>query len=252
MIQTDKEDKLVLSRAEDAVLLAEKNYQVKIVGFLNPRQRVLIEKNIFPPDTISVSFEGGYPEAERTIMLCMPEYVQTELGEFLTIVKFSGRNLSTLTHRDYLGSLMGLGITRENIGDILCNQDGAFVFVKTDIADYILNNIDKVGRCGVKIEKCSLDDTEIPKPKLREINGTVSSLRLDSVLSLAAGISRGRAAELIGQGLISLNWEVCESVSEKLCEGDLISARGLGRMRLEKVGGLTRKGRLGITIIRFE
>lgn len=252
MMQTDKEDKLVLSRAEDAVLLAEKNYQVKTVGFLNPVQRALIEKNIFTPDNLSVSFEGGYEGAERTIMVCVPEYVGFELSNILTAIKLEGRNVSALTHRDYLGSLMGLGITRENIGDILCTQNGAIVFVKNDIADYILLNLDKVGRCGIKAEVCGLKDVAIPKPKTREIKGTVSSLRLDSVLSLAAGISRGRAAELIGQGVISLNWEVCESVSEKLCEGDLISARGLGRMRLEKVGGMTRKGRIGVTILRFE
>lgn len=252
MMQTDKEDKLVLSRAEDAVSLAEKNYQVKTVGFLNPAQRVLIEKNIYIPDNLSVTFEGGYDGAERTIMVCVPEYADFEIGAILKAIRLKGRNVSALTHRDYLGSLMGLGITRENIGDILCTQDGAVIFVKSDIADYILLNLDKVGRCGIKTEICGLSDIDIPKPKTREICGTVSSLRLDSVLSLAAGISRGRAAELIGQGAISLNWEVCESVSEKLCEGDLISARGLGRMRLEKVGGLTRKGRIGVTIVRFE
>ena len=252
MIQTDKEDKLILSRAEDAVLLAEKNYQVKSVGFLNPRQRALIEKNIFPPDNITISFEGGYDDAERTIMLCVPEYVEIEPDEILTAIKLEGRDVDGLTHRDYLGSLMGLGITRENIGDILCMPSGAFVFVKSEIADYILQNLSKIGRRGIKVQVCKCNDAEIPKPKVREVNGTVSSLRLDSVLSLAAGISRGRAAELIEQGLISLNWEVCESVSEKLSEGDLISARGFGRMRLEKVGGITRKGRIGVTIIRFE
>ena len=170
----------------------------------------------------------------------------------LSVIHISGRNLEKLTHRDYLGSLMGLGITRENIGDILVEPSGAFIFVKREIADYIINNLEKIGRCGVKTIVCGCDEADIPKPKLREVNSTVSSLRIDAVLSAAAGISRGRAAEMIVQVLVSLNWEEINSTSKQVDEGDLISVRGIGRMRLERVGSLTRKGRIGITIVRFE
>lgn len=252
MTQTDKEDKLILSRAEDALKIADREYSVRTVGFLNPHQRSLILKNIYPSVDIKTTFEGGYPDAERTMFICLPEYAEYEISEILKVIKISGRDAQSLTHRDYLGSLMGLGITRENIGDILVSETGAFVFVKAEIADYIINNLDKIGRHGVKTELCECSSAEIPQPKLREIKGTVSSLRLDAVLSFAAGISRGRAVELIGHGLVSLNWEVAESVSLKLCEGDLISVRGIGRMRIVSVGGLTRKGRIGITALRFE
>ncbi len=252
MTQTDKEDKLVLSRAEDAIKLSERNYQIKTVGFLNPHQRSLILKSLHFGGDVRVSFEGGYPSAERTMMLCVPEYLEADTDEIISVVKITGRDIGSLTHRDYLGSLMGLGITRENIGDILCTECGAFVFVRCEIADYILNNLEKIGRNGVKLELCKCADTEIPEPKIREIKGTVSSLRLDAVLSLSTGLSRTRAAELISAGQISLNWEVCDSPSRKLCEGDLISARGLGRMRVESIGGLTRKGRIGLSVARFE
>lgn len=248
----DKEDKLILSRAEDAMKLAERNYSVKAVGFLNPRQRSLIMKNLYPSRDIKAEFVGGYPDAERTMLVCRPEYAEFEADDILSVIHISGRNLEKLTHRDYLGSLMGLGITRENIGDILVESSGAFIFVKQEIADYITNNLEKIGRCGVKTLVCGCAEANIPKPKLREVNGTVSSLRIDAVLSAAAGISRGRAAEMIGQGLVSLNWEEINSASKQVEEGDLISARGVGRMRLERVGNLTRKGRIGITIVRFE
>ncbi len=252
MNNTDKEDKLILSRAEDAVLICERKYQVKTVGFLNPHQRVIIKKNIYPPVDVKVSFEGGYDDAERTLMVCTPEYIDVDVDEIIKVIKVSGRDVAALSHRDYLGSLMGLGITRENIGDIIVSDSGSYIIVKADIAEYILNNIDKIGRHGVKTTVCKCAEVEIPKPKTKDVIGTVSSLRLDSVLSVAAGISRSRAAELITSAAVSLNFEVCESVSEKVAEGDLISVRGIGRMRLERVGSLTRKGRIGITVAKFE
>ena len=252
MIQTDKDDKLTLSRAYDALAIAERSYTVKAVGFLNPHQRSLVIKNIYPTRDMLVSFEGGYPDAERTLYVCRPEYAEFDISDLISVIKISGRDLGGLTHRDYLGSLMGLGITRENIGDILVSDTGAFVFVKAEIADYIINNLDKIGRRGIKTEICACCDAAIPKPKYKEIKGTVSSTRLDSILSLAAGISRGRAVELIGQGVVSVNWEIQESVSARLGEGDLISVRGIGRMRVLELGGITRKGRYVITVAKYE
>lgn len=252
MIQSDKEDKLILSRAEDALRIAERSYSVRCVGFLNPHQRSLILKNILPGVDIRASFEGGYEDAERTVYVCRPEYIEADLSEIIKVIKISGRDVGALNHRDYLGSLMGLGITRENIGDILVSESGAFVFVRNDIADYIINNLDKIGRHGVKTELCECTEADIPEPKTKEIKGTVSSLRLDAVLSLAAGISRARAAEMISQELVSLNWETANSASQKVSEGDLISARGFGRVRLAEVGGITRKGRTGITVLKYE
>lgn len=250
--KTDKEDKLILSRAEDAIGQAERNYIIKSMGFLNPHERSLISKNILPPPDITISFEGGYNDAERAMLVCYPEFLVPDKDEILSVIKITGRDLGTLTHRDYLGSIMGLGITRENIGDILVSQDGAFVFVRCEIADYIMNNLEKIGRRGIKTELCRCSDADIPEPKFKEINGTVSSLRLDAVVALAAGISRSKAAELIGQELISVNFETVTSVSAQVSEGDLISARGFGRTRLNRIGNITRKGRISVTLLRYE
>lgn len=251
-MNSDKENKLILSRAEDALSLAEKKYAAKAVGFLNPAERSLILENIYPPADMECEFIGGYSDAERTMFVCKPEYAEFNQNDFLAVIRVTGRGLEKLSHRDYLGSLMGLGITRENIGDILVADGGAFIFVRREIASYIKNNLEKIGRLGVKTEICDCEDAELPKPKLKEINCTVSSLRADAVLSAAAGISRGRAAEMIEQGLMSINWKEVSSVSKQISEGDLLSVKGIGRMRLEKVGGITRKGRTGITVMRFE
>ncbi len=121
------------------------------------------------------------------------------------------------------------------------SENGAFVFIRSEIADYVMNNLDKIGRKGIKKELCRCKDADIPEPKFREIGGTVPSLRLDALTALAAGVSRAKAAELISQGLVSLNFEVAESVRFQMSEGDLISVRGFGRTRLERIGNIDEK-----------
>ncbi|MGN1092810.1 MAG: RNA-binding protein [Monoglobaceae bacterium] len=250
--QSNKEDKLILSRAEDAIDFAENKYQIKAVGFLNPHQRTLISRNIGNAYGCKCVFDGGYPDAERTVFVCCPEYDEYDIDDIVSVIEVTGRELGGLSHRDYLGSLMGLGITRENIGDILVSESGAFIFVKGEIADYIVQNLNKIGRHGIntKVVKCS--QAKIPEPKYKELQGTVPSERLDAIVAFVAGTSRSKACELIEKGLVCVNWEVTENVSAKVCEGDLLSVRGVGRSRIRSFGGLTRKGRLSIVADRFE
>lgn len=252
MTPIDKDDKLIAARAEDALRIAEARYCVETVGFLNPRQRTLITKELRPLPEVSIEFFGGYPEAERTLLICKPEYVDFIPDDIISVIHITGRELKSLTHRDFLGSLMGLGIVRENIGDIVVGNGEAFIFVKNRIADYIIQNLTKIGRHGVHCSLCKCSEATLPPPSVREIHGTVSSMRLDAVLAFAAGISRSRAAELIAQGLVAVNFNITASVSANIGEGDLISARGIGRIKIGGISGPTRKGRLGITAFKYE
>ena len=189
MSQTEKEDKLILSRAEDAVDIAERSYQIKTVGFLNPHQRSLIVKKVYSSNDINVSFNGGYEDAERCMMICCPQYVDINIDEIIHVIRIKGRDVGKLNHRDYLGSLMGLGITRENIGDILCVDDGAIVFVKKDIASFIMQNLEKIGRHGIKTEQyLSPHGTYIAHMQfflsLRRIWGADITVRLKNFLKI--------------------------------------------------------------------
>lgn len=252
MTSSEKEEKLIVSRAEDTISSADKKYQVKYIGFLSPFQRGLIMKNVYPiPDVITV-FDGGYEDAERTMFICHPEYIDYDIDEIISVVRITGRDISALTHRDYLGSLMGLGITRENIGDILIDEKGAFLFVKSDIAGYVMQNLDKVGRNGIKKEIVKCSEIVIPPPKLKELSGTIASERIDAFVAFVAGVSRNKACEMIERELVSLNFEVVSSTSAKVEQGDLISIRGFGRVRLREFGGTTRKGRIPVKADKFE
>ncbi len=250
-MQLDIDEKLLIARAEDALRLAEKRFCVKTLGFLNPHQRVLVQKQITPIPGVELMFDGGFPEAERTLLVCYPEYVVPEQEEYLSLIECTGRELGGLSHRDYLGSLMGLGIVRENIGDILVDETKTLLFLKPEIVDYVLQNLTKIGRCGIHLNQVPVSVAEIPKRPVKEINGTVATLRLDAVLAVGTGMARGKAAELIQSGQVAVNWETTDSVSVSVKEGDVISARGFGRMKLEQIGGTTRKGRIGITMVRY-
>lgn len=251
MAELKADERLLISKAQDSLRIAEKQYIPKTLGFLNPYEKRLIQREVLPAAGMNMIFDGGYEQAERTMLVCYPEYCDFSQEEYLCLLKCQGRELSGLSHRDYLGSLMGLGITRENIGDILVTDDGGYIFVKQEMAEYILQNLTKIGRRGVHIEKCLPSNVTLPEREVKEVRGTVSSLRLDAVLSTAICLSRGKTADLIKAGLVEVNWENVQDVSAGVKEGDIISARGYGRMELSDIGGLTRKGRYSITVSRF-
>ncbi|MBO5364518.1 MAG: RNA-binding protein [Clostridia bacterium] len=251
MVQPDGEEKLLIAKAEDALRLAEKRFCVKTLGFLNPHQRVLIQNYVKKPAGMKLVFDGGFPEAERTQMVCYPEFFEPVREEYLALLECTGRELGGLSHRDYLGSLMGLGIVRENIGDILVGEGKTFFFLKPEIVDYVLQNLTKIGRQGIRLTECPISAAELPERPVKEIAGTVAALRLDAVLALGTGLARGKAAELIQGGQVAVNWVTVQEVSGAVKEADLISVRGFGRMKLLRIGGTTRKGRIGITIIRY-
>ncbi len=250
-VYPEGEDKLLIARAEDTLRLAEKHFCIKTLGFLNPHQRMVLTHHLLPPPGMKLDFDGGHPEAERTLFLCYPDFYEPNPETYLCLLECTGRDLHNLSHRDYLGSLMGLGIVRENIGDILVSEEKSFIFLKPDLLEYVMQNLTKVGRTGILLRHCPISDAELPLPSGKEIQGTVASLRLDSVLSVGAGISRSKAAELIHGGLVTVNWETIQEVSADVKENDVLSARGYGRMKLSRVGGLTRKKRYGITVIRY-
>lgn len=251
MAQSDHEEKILIARAKDSLRLAEKHYCTKSLGFLNPHQRVLLQKQILPSADMVMNFDGGFSEAERTLMVCYPDYLEPEPEEYIALLQCTGRDIGKLNHRDYLGSLMGLGIVRENIGDILVGEEKTFIFLKPEIAEYVKDNLTKIGRCGIQLEKVPVAMAKLPERSVKEIIGTVATLRLDAVLAVGTGLARGKSAELIQSGQVAVNWETVQDVSASVKEDDVISARGFGRMKLQKIGGTTRKGRVGITVVRY-
>lgn len=191
---------------------------------------------------------GGYEDAERKMAGFIPEGYE---GFFpIAAVRFTGRNISKLTHRDFLGSIMGLGIKREKCGDIIINKDECFAIMQRDIANFTANSIIKIGREGVNAEFSELDCLNIPERQFKSIKGTVASLRLDAVLALLISSGRNSAMEMIKSGKVFISGICVMKPDFHLNDGDVISVRGTGKAIL-KIGGTSRKDRIFITLDKY-
>lgn len=242
------DEKMLIARAEDAVTLCEKQNSIKFVGFLTPTEAETVRRNLSPGPVRTVFF-GGYPDAERTLFVALPDYLEEEdAGELVSVLEITGRDVGELKHPDFLGSLLALGIRRDKIGDILVLEDKCLVFVVENIAEYIIENLTKIGRRGVKVKLSEISENEIPGRRVEIIQSTVAALRLDSIIAAALRTSRSVASAAISEGRVFVNWIQVESSSHKIKPGDVFSVRGFGRFRLAEEIRETKKGRIGIYI----
>ena len=190
---------------------------------------------------------GGFPGAERRIA-CFgnEETVGVPPSYPVVCVRISPRNekySEDLTHRDYLGALMSLGITRERLGDIVADGKSAYLFCIDSIAGYICDTLSEVRHTYVD---CTVLE-ELPEILVREPPKTavnVASERIDAVIAAVYRLSRSEAQKLIAQKLVFVNSVECSSVSGQLSEGDMVTVRHRGRFRFCGMEKTTKKGRL--------
>ena len=198
---------------------------------------------------------GGYPDAERQMLVYLPEYLDDsalyEEDGPLVCLRAAFYEGDTPTHRDFLGALMGIGIARETVGDICVGKGSCDFFVTAEIAPYILQNFLSAGRTKLHLERISPHAVAVPEPEVKEIRDTVASVRLDSILSSGFRIGRHTAAQYITGGKVSIDGLPCEKPDKPVPEGAKVSVRGLGKMQLKNVNGLTKKGRISVVIHRY-
>lgn len=214
--------------------------------FLTPLEAREIDMR-FPKNEVDINFFGGYEGAERTIA----SFGEISDGYPLTTLKIRLKGKASLSHRDYLGSVLSLGIKRELIGDIIPSDDGAILFCLEEIADFITDNLTKIANTGVAVSTASEDDICQIKRNYIKISQTVSSLRLDAVVASAVSKSRGVSSELISKGHVMHNYKEASSSSAPVKDGDIITVRGYGKFLINTDERLTRKGRIHIDINKF-
>ncbi len=238
-------DDILRSRIEDTVFLCDKRQKPCFLGFLDLREQAAARKILTAiVDEDRFAFFGGYAEAERCVLSVSPAFLPAEEYEYpLRTVAFRYRTQKELTHRDVLGTLMSVGIRRDAIGDILCGKGLAVVFLRSDITDYVCEQIDRIGGEGVRV---IVDyDGELPiTVEYESLHDTIASPRLDSIVKVLARCSREKAAELIRLGLVSIDHRPVESVSVSVATNATISVRGYGRYIIRQIGPETKKGRL--------
>lgn len=238
-----KEEQLLRARIADLRAQAERRGRPAFSDFLDLRGQK-VAREAAGPDGV---FFGGFPRAER-VMLCISPFPVPEGSYPLRAVRVAAGGYRELSHRDYLGTLMSLGIKREKLGDILVDSAGATLFVCAAVAPFVCENLSKVGGDGVRAELLlSLPEIDWTA-QVEERCGVIASERFDCAVSEFAGKARGKASELIGRGLALLNAAEAEP-SVRVAEGDVVSIRGVGKFRICDLAGRTKKGNV---VIRYE
>lgn len=247
MVILNDDDKLTLARFSDLEELCKKKKTPQFSQFLDPKEVMLFKKVYRPSAFVNTEVFGGFEDSERKIAGFFPDFLEADEREFpISVIKIEGAEEKS--HRDFLGSLMGLGIKRSSVGDIVTADENAYVFVTDVICDYILLNLSKIGRQKVKLTKLLPEEVTISPKEFEEVFVTCASLRLDAVISTAMHFSRSKALELIERELVSVNWQVQKSPSKEVKEGDSLTVRGYGRFMVGEILGETKKGRLKIQL----
>ncbi len=245
-------DKLTAARANDLFSLCDKYGSAVFSDFLDGYEQTVVLDTAPYPIGYSVVFFGGYHDAEKKIMGVFPDWYEPDPSQMpIVCYKVEGGFTRQLTHRDYLGTLMSLGISSSKLGDIVVYDGYAYVFAHSDIGSYIKDNLKKIGNQGVTVTEISdFRDITIER-KYKTIGAVCASNRLDAAVGAAAGVSRSRSASLIAGGKVKLNHREILKASEPVKQGDLLSIRGSGRFLIHSFDGETRKGRIHITLKQY-
>lgn len=248
------EEREVAARTLDLAETVLKTRRPRVSDFYDPYRCRLVVGLIEDIPELSSVTDGGYPVAERSRVLIYPDFMPADnLDTGLAFLEISGNfRFHRVNHRDYLGALLGLGLQRDKLGDILVHEDGAQLVAAREVAGYITSGLVSVGRVTVTVREISRDELNPPVPETREINTTVQSLRLDAVAAHGFGLSRSKMVREIAAGKIYLNWRPCLDPSARVEPGDVISARGRGRLEVAETGGRTKKGRIAVVLKRMK
>ncbi len=252
----DNDEKVEIAKIYDKYLLAFKNYEITYSDFLNPALLVKVY-NIFKYDNdVDIKIQGGFKTSERNIVVFINKNLY-EMDYNLPLsfckISYNKKYSKILQHKDFLGAIIGIGIKREKLGDINLFDEYAIVTVYKDITSYITNNLEYVGKTKVCIAEVTLDDCEniMQQKEKKEKVITVSSLRIDTVISTIFNLSRSNASKIINSEKVFLNWSVCSTVSKEIAEGDIVTVRGYGRVQISNSKGRSKKGKEILNIILY-
>ncbi|OLS42030.1 RNA-binding protein [Bacillus sp. MRMR6] len=228
----------------------ESTYTPKLTDFLDPREQHILKVMVGENGNVRVHLFGGIIGSERQRALIVPEYLTPESEEFqLSLLEIVyPMKFVKIEHPQVLGSLMSLGLKRGKFGDILV-QDGTIqFFCASEIRDYIRTNLESIGRASVELKELTIKEAVLTENSWMENTITVTSLRLDTIVSGINNLSRQKSQLFIQQGLVRVNWTLIENSSFDCAEGDLISVRGYGRVKILSIEGRTKKDKWRIVI----
>ena len=255
------------ARIEDYTRKSERG-ELQISSFLTPMQ-IFFAKEILKYKGMlhRAVFLGGYDGAERARLVLLPSFADAldgdtkeklislffdDYSEAVICVKVQGSGFKSLMHKDYMGSILGMGIERDALGDITLIDDfSAYVFCTKSISELLFAELERIGADKVKLSRCQPDESFDGGRRYQKISDTVASERLDCVIAALCNLSRDKAQSAIKSGSCTLNYMPCEDCSESVAEGDVISLRGYGKFIIRSVNEPTKKGRLRLLADKY-
>lgn len=252
-IAKTSEDRLLLAKLWDKINAGMRKNIMASTCFLTPRELEMARFLFGRPEGLCEF--GGYEDAERKMLIYWPDYLDesalTDEDSPVVCLRATYFEGDTPSHRDFLGALMGAGIGRETVGDILVSKGQCDFFVTKEIAPFILDSFLGAGRTKVHTTRIRLSQAAAITPEVKEIKDTLASLRLDSLISSGFRIGRNLASRYVTSGKAAIDGMPCEKPDKEVKEGQRISVRGLGKIRLAQIGGTTKKDRISVTIEKY-
>ncbi len=248
----DEETKNSVRKIADKAMYVYKNYTSQTTEFTNPYVAELsipIIKNHDVKFKLFPSFEQG----ERKVFVLYPDYLEDiDTDDFIVGLRIYNRSkFKILNHKDYLGSLMSLGIDRNKTGDIYVYDDYADIVLHSDISDYIMYNLHKIGHNKINIEKIKINEINFKEQEHVIINITSSSMRLDNIVKHIINKSREISSDMVKAGDVKVNWKIEERIASEIKEQDMISISKYGRFKISKLSGLTKSGKYKVEIKHY-
>ena len=243
----------MLAKVLDSVERVLKQHCPIITNFYDPYHTGLIISMLECIPELDFATFGGYDAAERVRTAIFPSYLdESEVDFRISLLAVEGNfKLVKVNHRDFLGSILGLGIKRELIGDLIVTEQGCQVAATDEVVAYLRANLTKVHKVKVEVREITAAELTLSDLKVKEISTTVASLRLDAIAAAGFGTSRSRIAREILSEKLSINWQSCSDVAAQLKAGDMLSMRGRGRVEVAEIKGNTKSGRIGIVLKRY-
>ncbi len=241
-----------ISRILDQTDQAIKTWEVVFTDFLSPPELAEAQAVLAKLTEASAIAWGGYPQAERQRLAIARSELPLDTDQVeLAALSIAGNFLfDPATHRDFLGSILGTGIVREKVGDILVlGERGAQAIVVPDLVEFFQQSMTQVRTVPVKVTPIPFTELQVREPRKKELTTVEASLRLDAIASAGFGMSRSKMVDLIEKGEVRVNWKEIGQPSYQLKDGDLVAIRGKGRLFVGEIA-ITKKDRYRVLLTR--
>lgn len=244
-----KDEMVFIDRVLEWKQRVEDTYVPVVTPFLNPREQFILKSLLPADDIIKVYLDGGFQDSERkrAVLTVADDIQDDEFSIDIVSIRYPVK-FATLKHSAILGSILGCGIQREQVGDIITDGQNWQMVVAHSVSGYIRDNCRKIGSISVTLQTVTRAERIQSINEYKVVQTTVSSLRLDALVATAFNISRQKAKELIEQNHVTINWKDEDKTHAVVEQFDVISVRKHGRVIVSRLNGLTKNEKYKIEL----